>query len=219
MVLLSKQVSELDLHASEGQLTQTICLPGISWQTFQTMLREMGEHRAARLAYEQGVVTVKMPSELHEFLNRLLAYIVRTIAVELGLLCIDVGSMTITRPDLEKGAEPDTGFYIQSAITGKGTGSRVPKDTPPDLLIEVDITSPSTRRMSIYRALGVSEVWRYTKRGGVVIQHLMRSEYVEADSSRAFSQLTTVQLNQFVTEYQDDIQLNRDIRNWLQSLN
>lgn len=90
-MLLSKQVSELDLHDFEGQLTQTVCLPGISWQTFQTMLHEMGAHRAARLAYEQGVVTVKMPSELHEFLNRLLAYIVRTIAVELDLLCIDVG--------------------------------------------------------------------------------------------------------------------------------
>lgn len=61
--------------------------------------------------------------------------------------------------------------------------------------------------------------WLYTKRRGVVIQHLERSEYVEIDSSQAFPQLTAVQLNRFVIEYQDDIQLNRDIRSWLQSLN
>ena len=164
MVILSKQVSELDLNDSEGQLTQVVCLPNINWSTYQAMLRDMGEHRATRVAYDQGVMTIKMPSELHEFLNRLLAYIVRTLAVELGLLCTDVGSMMLQRDDLEKSAELDTGFYIQNAIFRKGTDSRIPSripsSLPPDLLVEVDITSPSTRRMSIYRALGIAEVWQ-----------------------------------------------------------
>ena len=87
--MLSKQVSELDLSDREGQLTQIVCLPNISWQTYQGLLQNMGDRRAARVAYDGQVVTIKMPSELPEFLNRLLAYIVRTIAVELSLLCID----------------------------------------------------------------------------------------------------------------------------------
>ena len=218
MVILSKQVSELDLDDSEGQLTQVVCLPNIGWSTYQAMLLDMGEHRTTRVAYDQGVMTIKMPSELHEFLNRLLAYMVRTLAVELGLLCTDVGSMTLQRDDLEKGAELDTGFYIQNAISSRGTASRVPKNLPPDLLIEVDITSPSTRRMSIYRALGIAEVWQYTKRNSVVIHRLAKNDYAEASASLAFAQLTTVQLNQFLSDYQDDIQLTRDIRSWVRSL-
>ena len=217
--MLSKRVSELDLNETEGQLTQIVCLPNISWQTYRAMLQEMGEHRATRTAYNQGTVTIKMPSELHEFLNRLLAYIVRTLAVELGSLCTDVGSMTLQREDLEKGAEPDTAFYIQNAIAAKGTASRIPKDLPPDLLVEVDITSPSTQRMSIYRALGIPEVWQYTKRDRLTIHHIARNDYVSAANSLTFPQLTTVQLNQFLSDYQNDIQLTRDIRSWIESLN
>ncbi|MEL7360265.1 MAG: Uma2 family endonuclease [Cyanobacteria bacterium J06560_6] len=212
------QAKSIELCEIQGQLTQLVLLPNISWQTYQAMLDDMGSHRAARVAYDDGVMTIKRPSELHEFLNRLLAYIVRTIAVELDLLCTDVGSMTLQREDLQKGAEPDTGFYIQNAISEPDAASRIPTNLPPDLLVEVDITSPSTRRMSIYRALGISEVWQYTKRDSVVIHHLTPRDYVEASVSIAFPQLTATQLNQFLNDYKDDRQLNRDIRSWVQSL-
>ena len=162
MVMLSKQVSELDLDDSEG---------------------------------------------------------VRTLAVELGLLCTDVGAITLQRDDLEKGAEPDTAFYIQHAITAKGVAFRIPKNLPPDLIVEVDLTSPSTRRMSIYRALGILEVWQYTRRKNAVIHRLGKDEYLETSTSPAFPQLTTVQLNQFLSNYQNDIQLTRDIRSWIETLN
>lgn len=213
------QASDIELCNVSGQLTQLIFLPNISWQTYQAMLRDMGSRRSARVAYDNGVVTIKMPSELHEFLNRLLAYLVRTLAVALDLPCTDVGSMTLQRDDLEKGAEPDTCFYIQNAVPYEGAVSRIPPSLPPDLLVEVDITSPSTQRMEIYRALGISEVWQYTKRDGVIIHHLTQSEYTLASASRAFPQLTVLQLNQFLTNYKDDRQLNRDVRGWVQSLN
>ena len=35
-------------------------------------------------------------------------------------------------------------------------------DPPPDLVIEVDITRSSLDKLSIYAALRVPEVWRYT---------------------------------------------------------
>ena len=34
-------------------------------------------------------------------------------------------------------------------------------DPPPDLAIEIDITSSSVDREEIYAALGVPEIWRY----------------------------------------------------------
>ncbi|HEX8287453.1 MAG TPA: Uma2 family endonuclease [Pyrinomonadaceae bacterium] len=34
-------------------------------------------------------------------------------------------------------------------------------DPPPDLVIEVDVTSPSLNKIPIYAALGIQEVWLY----------------------------------------------------------
>ena len=202
MVTVSTQVSELDLDNFEGQLTQLVVLPNISWQTYRAMLADMGDHRATRISYNQGTLTLKMPSKLHEIINRLLARIVTTLTEELGLDVVNVGSITLEREDLEKGAEPDTGFYIQNASSLEGLDPEIPDDLPPDLVIEVDITSPSTQRLEIYQALGIPEVWRYTKRNGLAIYQLQASGYVETESSLTFSSVTAAQLNDFLTQRQ-----------------
>lgn len=159
MVMLSAQVSELDLDNSDGQLTQMIMLSDISWKTYRAMLADMGDHRATRLAYYQGVLTLKMPSKLYEIINRLLARIVTTLTEELNLEVVNIGSTTLERDDIEAGAEPDTAFYIQNAARVQGLDPQIPEHLPPDLVVEVDITSPSTKRLKIYQVLGVKEVW------------------------------------------------------------
>lgn len=220
MAIVSKQVSELDLDDFNGQLTQTIVLSHISWQTYQAMLADMGEHRAARTAYNQGILTLKMPSKLHEIINRLLARIVKTLTEELDLEVVDVGSMTLEREDLEKGVEPDTGFYIQNATKLEGLNPDIPEQLPPDLAIEVDITSSSTQRIEIYQALGVLEVWRYTKRRGVTIYQLQSEGYAESEGSVALPGVTAARLNEFLAQRQTQTenQVIRDVRRWIQEL-
>ncbi len=219
-MIISTQVSELELDTTSGQLTQTVTLAGISWPTYQAMLTDMGEHRATRIAYNQGTLTLKMPSKLHEIINRLLARIVKTLTEELGLEVVDVGSMTLEREDLRKGAEPDTGFYIQNASQLDGLDPQIPAGLPPDLVIEVDITSPSTQRMAIYEALGVPEVWRYTKRQGLVFYRLDGNAYVEAEVSVAFGQVSSVQLNAFLAarQHKGENQVIRAVRDWVRGL-
>lgn len=218
MVMISTQVNELELGNFEGQLTQTVVLSNISWLTYQAMLADMGEHRSTRIAYNQGILSLKMPSKLHEIINRLLARIVKTLTEELDLEVVDVGSMTLEREDLKQGAEPDTGFYIQNAIQLEGLDPEIPDSLPPDLVIEVDITSPSGHRMEIYAALGISEVWRYTKRRGLVIYHLAMEHYEESDTSAAFPMVKTEQLNEFLIQRQtqSENQVIRRVRNWVQ---
>lgn len=218
--MTSAQISELDLENHEGQLTQLVVLPNISWQTYRAMLGDMGDHRSTRLSYNQGTVTLKMPSKLHEIINRLLARIVTTLTEELGLDVVNVGSTTLEREDLEKGAEPDTGFYIQNASALEGLDPEIPDDLPPDLVIEVDITSPSTRRLEIYQALGIGEVWRYTKRDGLGIYQLQDGSYTETENSLAFPLVTTAQLNNFLTQRksQSENQVIRAVRLWTQTI-
>ena len=218
--MISTQVSELDLDNLEGQLTQLVILPNISWQTYRAMLTDMGDHRAMRLSYNQGNLTLKIPSKLHEIINRLLARIVTTLTEELGLDVVNVGSTTLEREDLAKGAEPDTGFYIQNASALEGLDPDIPDNLPPDLVIEVDITSPSTRRLEIYQALGIAEVWRYTKREGLTIFQLQNDGYRETDNSLVFASVTAVRLNDFLTQRQSQTenQVIRSVRSWAQAL-
>jgi Uma2 family endonuclease len=47
-------------------------LTNISWQTYQTLLAEMGDHRANLLSFDRGTLEIKKPLELHEAINRIL---------------------------------------------------------------------------------------------------------------------------------------------------
>ncbi len=69
---------------------------------------------------------------------------------------------TWRKRDAEKGLEADQCYYIQNeAVVRKREVLDLDVDPPPDLAIEVDITSSSLDRMEIYAELRVPEVWRY----------------------------------------------------------
>ncbi len=44
---------------------------GLTWKTYEALLQELGENRSTRIAYEQGVLEIRMPGEFHEVINRL----------------------------------------------------------------------------------------------------------------------------------------------------
>lgn len=91
-----------------------VLLQNISWQTFKTMLAEMGSERNSRFAYDNGtieIITAQMP---HENSNRVIEGFVGVLCEELGWEIKRAGSLTLTRDDLQKGAEPDSSYYIQN---------------------------------------------------------------------------------------------------------
>lgn len=197
--------------------TQRVVLHNISWQTYQTMLADMGDHRAARLAYDRGVLEITMPSDLHEFIKRLLERIVTTLTEELNLKVRSVGSVTLDREDLEQGVEPDSGFYIQNASQIRGRTLDLVNNPPPDLVVEVDITSSSTRRLKIYQSLGVPEVWRCTART-LEIKRLEHGGYVDCELSVAFPMVSRNDLLRFLEagkDTDDDNTVIRSLRSWI----
>ncbi|QYO68522.1 Uma2 family endonuclease [Leptolyngbya sp. 7M] len=105
--------------------------------------------------------------------------------------------MTMNRPSLSKGVEPDSCFYIQNAQAGQGLGETIPSDLPPDLALEVDIANRSDSKLSIYQAMGVPEVWLY-QGDTIKIKRLEGGVYVDALTSRAFAIVQTDQLNQWL---------------------
>jgi Uma2 family endonuclease len=173
---------------------QRITLHGVSWETFEQLLIELGQTRGVRLAYDRGVLEIMSPLALHEYAKKLLARLIEAWGDENGLPLEGLGSWTMRDRTLEKGIEPDECYCIGRRLR-RGEDGKIDASAmmPPDLVVEIDITSSSSVRLPIYRALGVSEVWQW--RGwGVRVLHLRGDEYVEADESRVLSGFPVEQL-------------------------
>jgi Uma2 family endonuclease len=99
--------------------------------------------------------------------------------------------MTFRREDLERGFEPDSCFCVQNEtrVSGK-TQIDLSVDPPPDLVIEVGITSPSLNKLPIHGQIGVTEVWRYDG-GRLEILRLERTEYAAVPTSVTLTPLTS----------------------------
>jgi tetratricopeptide (TPR) repeat protein len=160
----------------------------VSWEEFENILAEMGDNRAARLAYDQGTLEITMPSKKHEYYKEIIGDLIKYLADELlEIECEPLGSTLWKRKGFLKGAEPDNCFYIQSlpAVRGKLLEIDLFKDPPPDLILEVDLTSPSVDKLLFYARLGVPEVWRYDKKV-LRIYQLKVGKYNETETSLTF---------------------------------
>lgn len=139
-----------------------ILLRSVSWETFNRLLVETGEDRGQRFAYSQGVLEIMSPLGIHENSNRFIDDIVRTIADELDINLKKFGSLTLKLDRVQKGVEPDSCYYVQSELLVRSKQTiDLTVDPPPDLVLEIDITSGSLDKLPIYADLGVGEVWRY----------------------------------------------------------
>ncbi len=141
---------------------QRVILSNVSWQTFEQLLKELGDKRATRLAYNEGLLEIMSPLGPHENSNRFIDDLIRAIADELNLNLKKFGSLTLKREKKLKGAEPDSCYYIQNEpLVRSKQEIDLDNDPPPDLALEIDITSGSLDKRPIYAAIGVPELWRY----------------------------------------------------------
>lgn len=136
---------------------------------------------------------------------------------ELGMKVKGYGSTTLAREDLDRGVEPDSCFYIQNAERILGRRLNMATDPPPDLAIEVDLTSSSRRRFGVYLHLGIPEVWHYTEQQGLIIYRLRDGNYRACEFSPTFPMISGAVLQQFLqqAESSDDNAVIRALRQWL----
>ncbi|MBD2481656.1 Uma2 family endonuclease [Planktothrix sp. FACHB-1365] len=144
---------------------QRTLLKQVSWKTFINLLTDLGNNRSARLYYDQGVLEIMTPLGEHENNNRFIDDLIRAIADELNLNLKKMGSLTLKREEVLKGAEPDSCYYLENEpLVRNQQNIDLASDPPPDLVLEIDITSSSLDKRPIYAAFGVPELWRYNGR-------------------------------------------------------
>ena len=192
-------------------------LQNISWQTFKTMLVEMGSERNNRLAYDNGIVEIMTPLLPHENSNRIIEGFVVALCEEFGLEFKRAGSLTLTRDDLERGGEPDSSYYIQNeSLVRNKENIDLAIDPPPDLVLEVEYSRSKVDKPSLYAAIGVPEFWRFN--GSVLrVYILTNGQYTEAQTSPTFAPVTVGDIPRFIqeTKKKGEMATTRDFRAWV----
>lgn len=201
------------------QSTNSLLLKNISWQTYESLLKDVEEQPGIRLTYDRGRLEIMTPLAPHEGYKEVIGRFVQTLTEESNLEVRSLGSLTCKREDLARGLEPDQCYYIQNErLVRELEQIDLNQDPPPDLAIEIDITSSSINRLDLYAALGVPEVWRYEGQK-LTIYQLEGEIYQECDRSPAFPILPPNEVVRFL-ELRKSIGENsmiRSFREWVRS--
>lgn len=121
----------MNLVAPKPVGEKRVTLRNLNWQEYQTIRSIVEERSNARLTYDNGTLELTMPLEEHETAAEHIALFIRLLVIEMGLKLKSMGSTTLDREDLNRGAEPDKGFYIQNQPKVAGREVDLSKD-PPD---------------------------------------------------------------------------------------
>jgi Uma2 family endonuclease len=181
-----------------GRAVVLHCVP---WAMYEKLLEVFAEKPGVRLTYDRGDLEIMAPSYEHEDDGYHLGMFVDILTEELGMPIRRGGSVTVKRKKLKKGIEPDRCFWIANAA--KLAGARqldLRVHPPPDLAIEVDVTSSSLDRFGIYAKLGVAELWRLDGDDLRFHQLGANRKYAEVPTSPTFPGVAPADLMPFVKQ-------------------
>jgi Uma2 family endonuclease len=184
--------------ASELEPGRIFHAESVPWDEYEELLADFGHSSRLRITYDRGRVEIVAPLPIHEKYKSLIHDLVMILGEESGFDVESLGSTTFKLKQKGRGAEPDDSFYIKAAprIAGK-TNIDLEVDPPPDLFIEIDTTSESVRKLTIYAEFGVPEVWRFDG-SKISFCSLVGDHYEEVEKSNAFPVLTTDKLLSFI---------------------
>lgn len=119
--------------ATSNVAEQRTVLPNISWETFETLLKETGENIGSRFAYDCGTLEITNSLFEHENLKIQFGRFIFALAEEIEIEIKSAGSTTLKRRIANRAIEPDNCYYIQneSAIRGRQELD-LETDLPPD---------------------------------------------------------------------------------------
>ncbi|WP_071191949.1 Uma2 family endonuclease [Trichormus sp. NMC-1] len=201
------------IHVPPGQ---RVLLEDVTWIELEAILEELGEHRAARIAYDRGILEIMAPLPEHEFDKEIIGDLIKALLEELDIEFVSLGSTTFKNQFMEKGIEPDQCFYIKNEALIRGKKRLdLTIDPPPDLALEIDITSRT--HPNIYQALNVPELWRF-ENGKLQINILENGNYIESQSSLNFPNLPLIEVIPQYLEQSKTAGRNATIksfRNWV----
>ena len=133
----------------------------VRWETY-VALADDRRGSVPRMTYDQGRMELMSPHKEHENLKTLFGRLVAAYAEAHDIDIVSVASTTFRRQDLGRGFEADESYYIQHADAVRAKEQiDLAVDPPPDLVIEIELTSSALRKLDLFAAMGVPEIWRH----------------------------------------------------------
>lgn len=162
------------LTSTSTGIDQRVLISGVTWRDYEALLAMRGDAPTPRIWYLKGVLELMAPSDEHEIDKTRLARLVEAWSEEASIDLDGVGSWTIKKELVERGAEPDECYVILER--------HKKRPSVPDIAIEVVRTSGGIEKLEIYRLLGVREVWLWED-GALRFFVLRAKRYVAARRS------------------------------------
>jgi Uma2 family endonuclease len=214
--LVKVMVATTFINRIDVQAGQRLHLHDLTWQEFEQILTELGEKRATRIAYYDGDLEIRMPLPEHELAKVVISDLLKILLEELDIDWMSLGSSTFKNKLMKAGIEPDDCFYVKNCRTMIGKKRLdMTVDPPPELAIEVDLTSRT--QVNAYAALGVAEVWQH-RNGKLVIFILNDGEYIESASSLVFPNVPVIEgISQILNRSNELLmsEARKEFRKWI----
>ncbi|HWG46587.1 MAG TPA: Uma2 family endonuclease [Gemmataceae bacterium] len=197
---------------------QRFVLWNVGWDAYEKIVDALNEQHV-RVTYDRGDIELMSPLPIHEAIKVWFGHFMLVLAEELDFPVRGVGSPTFRRRILDRGLEPDDCYYLASAAkVVDWVTLNLDRDPPPDLALEVEITSSCLDRMGVYAGLGVPEVWRFEGEQWHIHLLGIAGTYQESSSSAALPYLPIPEIMPVMLQslhVGDDRERFRILRRWV----
>ena len=181
MVLL-QELSEI-LQAQDPEERQIIT--GVSWESYETLLDDLGDNLEYRITYLDGVIELMSPNRRHETRKTITGSLLEIYFQEKRIPYFPLGSTTFRKKSKRGGVEADESYCI-------GTEKEFP-----DLAIEIVFSSGGIDKLEVYKRLGIKEVWFFIN-NQFTVYHLHGESYQLLIKSELLPDLDLTMLAQYV---------------------
>ncbi|MCA9794465.1 MAG: Uma2 family endonuclease [Candidatus Eremiobacteraeota bacterium] len=191
-------------------------MANVDWDGYCKIYKAMAPNRI-RITYDQGRLELMSPSPEHERIKSQLSCILEALFMAFEVDFLNGGSTTFNSQLLDKGFEPDECYWLThlEQVADLSTYD-TQTSPPPDLGIEVDVSSSSMNRAGLYAAFGVTELWRYEQDETIRLLRLENGVYHPVARSLFLPRVEPTQVGEFVEMGKTLItsRLIREVQKW-----
>lgn len=199
---------------------EAVCLVGVRFDQYRRLVEAQERiGRRLQISYASGRLEVLPNGFRSEVRKSVLRSFVWLAAEAFGQEMYALGSTTLADEGGDYGFDPQECFSFR-APTPVAVGDDEARESPPDLLIEVENPHRATNRLPLCARAGVPEVWYDDLEAMRILSLQSDGTYSVFDSSPVFPQIRSRDLNRFLalSHAKDLMTISRDFRAWLESL-
>ncbi|MCA9109761.1 MAG: Uma2 family endonuclease [Planctomycetaceae bacterium] len=191
-----------------------IPVQGITWDMYEELRTDPGNN-GLRMYYADGKLLLMTVGYTHERIRALINLMLMEWLDAQDIPSINAGQWTLRQSSEQRGLESDNCYYIRNLDLVEGKPNLdLAIDPPPDLAVEVDITTESEMKFAIYSSLQVPELWVWDG-DSIQVYRLMGNEYLATDTSTEVLNFPLAVANEMILEHHasNDLTIKRKFRN------